>query len=40
MVTPQATYDFIKDLKRLGRVDPDDFYRAPQSCDLLVDHYG
>ena len=41
IVTPQATYDFMKDLKRFARMDPDDFYHTPAPCDLLVvDHYG
>ena len=40
IVTTQTSYDFIKNLDRFKRVDPDDFYQKPAASDLLVvDHY-
>ncbi|MDP4840374.1 MAG: UDP-2,4-diacetamido-2,4,6-trideoxy-beta-L-altropyranose hydrolase [Alphaproteobacteria bacterium] len=40
LVTSKNSYDFIPDLKRFDRVDPEDFYDEPVSHDLLViDHY-
>ena len=40
IVTLQKSYDFIKNLERFKRVEPDDFYNNPEVCDLLVvDHY-
>jgi UDP-2,4-diacetamido-2,4,6-trideoxy-beta-L-altropyranose hydrolase len=41
LVTSPTTYEFINHLKRLPRVDPEEFYQNPMPCDLLViDHYG
>lgn len=40
IVTLKESYDFIKNLDRFKRVEPDDFYNNPPECDLLVfDHY-
>lgn len=41
LVTSKDSYDFIPDLKRFNRINPEDFYENPVSHDLLViDHYG
>jgi UDP-2,4-diacetamido-2,4,6-trideoxy-beta-L-altropyranose hydrolase len=41
LVTNKASYDFIKNLERFKRVEPNDFYNNPLECDLFViDHYG
>lgn len=40
LVTSKESYDFIPDLKRFHRINPEDFYEKPESHDLLViDHY-
>lgn len=39
-VTTQESYDFIKNLERFERVEPEIFYNDPKQCDLLViDNY-
>lgn len=39
-VTHQETYEFIPDLKRFPRHDPQEFQKKPLTCDLLVvDNY-
>lgn len=40
IVTTEKSYDFINDLNRFNRVEPEDFYQNPLFCDLLViDNY-
>lgn len=40
LVTNAETYEFIADLNRFERVDPDSFYQNPLQCDLfVVDNY-
>lgn len=40
IVTTKKTYDFINNLNRFDRVEPEDFYQNPLFCDLLViDNY-
>ncbi len=36
IVTSETSYNFIKDLERFERVDPDSFFEERPSCDLLV----
>ena len=40
IVTTKKSYDFINDLNRFDRIEPEDFYQNPVFCDLLViDNY-
>lgn len=40
LVTSDTSYEFIPDLKRFNRINPEDFYTQPVSHDLLIiDHY-
>lgn len=40
IVTSQQTFDFLENLRRFERQDPQNFYDQPESCDLLViDNY-
>lgn len=40
IVTRHESYDFIKNLERFKRVEPDDFYKNQPECDFLVlDNY-
>ena len=40
LVTKQASYEFIANLNRFERIDPEDFYNNPEICDLLlIDNY-
>ena len=40
IVTTETSYELIKSLARFDRIDPDQFYKHPVSCDLLVvDNY-
>jgi UDP-2,4-diacetamido-2,4,6-trideoxy-beta-L-altropyranose hydrolase len=41
LITSEATYDFITDLKRFDRLDPQSYSAKPIFCDILViDNYN
>ncbi len=41
LVTRPETYEFIPDLNRFERIDPETFWNSPSKCDLLViDNYN
>lgn len=39
IITTQESYDFIANLSRFDRIEPDVFYHHPSVCDLLVVDY-